>query len=131
MNAHKEKLNILVVDDEFIFRELNKIRIDAFLQNKIYYDIFTADGIKNALEIVTNRSIDLVFTDMCMNGRQDSGLTLADRIKSLNNRTEVFIVSNANLKDIEKKAAGLKNVAGCFQLPLHKGILESAFRNFI
>lgn len=131
MNTHKEKLNILVVDDEFIFREINKKRIDAFLQNKIYYDIFTASGIKDAIEIAANQSIDLVFTDMCMDGRQDSGLTLADWIKSLNNRTEVFIVSNANLEDTEKKAAGLKNISGCFQLPLHKGILESAFRNFI
>lgn len=130
MNTHKEKLTILVVDDEFIFRELNKKRIDDFLKNKIDYDIFTASGIKKALEIAENRSLDLVFTDMCMDDREDSGFFLADKLKSLNSSTEVFIVSNANLEHIEDKAFG-SNASGCFQLPLHKGDLESAFRNFI
>lgn len=130
MNERKANVTILVVDDEFIFRELNKKRIDVFLKHKIGYDIFTASGIENALEIAANRPIDLVFTDMCMNGRQDSGLCLAGRIKSLNNNTEVFIVSNANLEHIEQKSAGL-NTAGCFQLPLHEADLESAFRNFL
>lgn len=130
MDAHKEKINILIVDDELIFLKLNKRRIDAFLQNKIYYDIFTAKKIKDALNIAENQSIDLVFTDMCMDGREDAGFTLADRIKSLNNRTEVFIVSNNDLGIIEQKAVGL-NASGCFQLPLHESALEYAFRNFI
>jgi CheY-like chemotaxis protein len=130
MNTPKERLTILVVDDEFIFRELNKKRIDDFLKNKIDYDILTASGIKKALEIAENKSIDLVFTDLCMDDREDSGLFLADKLKSLNSSTEVFIVSNANLEHIEDKALG-SNASGCFQLPLQKGDLESAFGNFI
>lgn len=130
MKTHKERLTILVVDDEFIFRELNKKRIDDFLKNKIDYEILTASGIKKALEIAENRPLDLVFTDMCMDDREDSGLFLAGKLKSLNSSAEVFIVSNANLEHIEDKTLG-SNVSGCFQLPLHKGDLESAFRNFI
>lgn len=130
MNTRKERLTILVVDDEFIFRELNKKRIDDFLKNKVNYEILTASGFEMALEIAENRSLDLVFTDMCMEGREDSGFVLAERLKSLNRNTEVFIVSNANLEHIEDKALG-SNASGCFQLPLHEGDLESAFRNFI
>jgi CheY-like chemotaxis protein len=130
MNTPKARLTILVVDDEFIFRELNKKRIDDFLKERVRYDILTANGFEHALEIVANQSIDLVFTDMFMNGREDSGLCLADRIKSFNNNTKVFIVSNADLKHIKEKANGL-NAQGCFQLPLSQKDLETAFRDFI
>ena len=130
MNTPKARLTILVVDDEFIFRELNKKRIDDFLKERVRYDILTANGFEHALEIVVNQSIDLVFTDMFMNGREDSGLCLADRIKSFNNNTKVFIVSNADLKHIKEKANGL-NAQGCFQLPLSQKDLETAFRDFI
>jgi response regulator of citrate/malate metabolism len=130
MNTYKARLTILVVDDEFIFRELNKKRIDDFLKERIRYEILTASGFENALEIITNRSIDLVFTDMFMDGKEDSGICLADKIKSLNDNTKVFIVSNADMEYIREKADCL-STSGCFQLPLCKGDLESAFRNFI
>jgi CheY-like chemotaxis protein len=130
MNRHNARLTILVVDDEFIFRELNKKRIDDFLKERVCYDILTANGFEHALEIVANQSIDIVFTDMFMNGRDDSGLCLAARIKSFNTYTKVFIVSNADLEHIKKKADGL-NASGCFQLPLRQGDLETAFRDFI
>ena len=130
MNTHKARLTILVVDDEFIFRELNKKRIDDFLKERIRYEILTACGFENALEIVANRSIDLVFTDMFMDGKEDSGVCLADKIKSLSNNTKVFIVSNADMEYIKEEAGCLK-ASGCFQLPLCRSDLESAFRNFI
>jgi CheY-like chemotaxis protein len=130
MNTHKTGLTILVVDDEFIFRELNKRRIDDFLKERVCYNILTANGLEHALEIVAHKSIDLVFTDMFMNGRDDSGLCLADRIKSFNNNTKVFIVSNADLKHIKEKANGWY-AHGCFQLPLCQKDLETAFRDFI
>lgn len=130
MSTREIKITILVVDDEFIFRELNKKRIDDFLKDQFNYDILTADGLENALEIVENKAIDLVFTDMYMDGRDDSGLYLADRIKALNAETKVFIVSNANLDHIEEKA-GKYNTSGCFQLPLHINDLETAFRHLL
>jgi response regulator of citrate/malate metabolism len=130
MSTDEGKLTILVVDDEFIFRELNKKRIHDFLKQRIRYDIFTANGIENALEIIINESIDLVFTDMFMDGREDSGAWLAERVKSLSSTTKVFIVSNADLEYIREKADRL-STSGYFQLPLCKGDLESAFRSFI
>jgi CheY-like chemotaxis protein len=130
MNTSKARLTILVVDDEFIFRELNKKRIDDFLKERVCYDILTANGFEHALEILANRSIDLVFTDMFMNGKDDSGVCLADRIRSFNHHTKVFIVSNADLKYIKEKADDL-NAQGCFQLPLRQKDLETAFRDFI
>lgn len=130
MNRNKAKLTILVVDDEFIFRELNKKRIVDFLKDRTSYDILTADGSEKALEILKKRSIDLVFTDMRMDGKDDSGLNLIRKIKALSSDTQVFIVSNGNLEHILEKASTV-DATGCFQLPLHRIDLESAFFNHL
>jgi response regulator of citrate/malate metabolism len=130
MKIHKDKITILVVDDEFIFRELNKMRINDFLKERVDYKIFTATGFEDAIEILKNRPTDLVFTDMFMDGKENSGIGLADRIKEISDSTKVFLVSNAGLRHIKKNAIGT-NVLGCFQQPLRKIDMEFAFRTFI
>ncbi len=127
MDDGNPKLRILVVDDQFVFREINKKRISTYLQDRVEYEIFTADGLENALEIVKEISFDVVFTDLKMNGNYNGGLILTHEIKALNPNTDVFIVSNANMEDIAEnaRAAGAK---GCFQMPITIFDLKSAFQ---
>lgn len=128
MDDGNPKLRILVVDDQFVFREINKKRISTYLQDRVVeYEIFTADGLENALEIVKKISFDVVFTDLKMNGNYDGGLILTREIKAFNPNSDVFIVSNANMEDIAEnaRAAGAN---GCFQMPITIFDLKIAFQ---
>lgn len=126
MNDTRSKITILIVDDEFIFREINKKRIADYFKKDKNFDIITADGFKIAIEIAKKRSIDVVFTDLQMDGRKDCGISLSRHIKVLNPKTKVFIASNTDIERIEKNA-DTKNISGFFQLPLKHTDLEQVF----
>lgn len=130
MEDSLNKINILIVDDEFVFRELNKRRIRSFLKNEVNYEIFVAEGFEKALEIAKKVTINVVFTDMQMDGIRDCGLKLTQKIKSIHPHTRVFIASNAILDYLQDKddAAGL---SGIFQLPLDEKDLEIALGHYV
>lgn len=126
----KNKLAVLIVDDEFVFRELNKKFITAYLTEKIKHNIFTANCPEDALEIVKQNNIDIVFSDLLMNGTIDCGFNLASQIKKLNPKTQVFIVSNAAPNSLNEKENAIP-VNGCFQMPLKQVDLESVFYDLL
>ncbi|MCP4744732.1 MAG: response regulator [Desulfobacteraceae bacterium] len=130
MHASINKINILIVDDEFVFRELNKKQINSYLKDNVNFEIFVAEGLEKALEIAKKVTIDVVFTDMQMDNKRDCGLALTRKIKSINMNTHVFITSNAILNYLQDRsdAAGL---SGIFQLPLNEADLKIAFGHYM
>ncbi len=130
MGDSLNKINILIVDDESVFRELNKRRIRSFLKNEVNYEIFVAEGFEKALEIVKKVTINVVFTDMQMDGIRDCGLKLTRKIKSIHQHTRVFIASNAILDYLQEKA-GAAGLSGIFQLPLDNEDLEIALGHYV
>jgi DNA-binding NtrC family response regulator len=69
------KGNILIVDDE-----LNARRVLSAILKEVPYNIYEADGVDSAKDIVASESIDAVITDLRMPGKD--GLYLFNYLKS-------------------------------------------------
>lgn len=126
MIKSKTKITILVVDDQFVFREVHKMHIAAYLKDKTDYEILTANGLNEAHEVAQKIYFDAVFTDLHMDDKHDCGYILAEKIKAMNPQTMVYIVSNADLDSIEK-IAEKAGATGCFQIPLKDLDLKQVF----
>jgi len=68
-------LKVLYVEDDKETRDLTKELFDSFFEN-----IFVAEDYQKALEIFLDEEIDLVITDVLLEGK--SGVELAKKIKS-------------------------------------------------
>ena len=80
------KGNVLVVDDEKNQRET----LGRFLRKR-GFDIFLADGVKEAVSIVEGNSIDLIISDYKM--QDGCGLHVLEQVKSINPSIEVVIIT--------------------------------------
>ncbi len=69
------KANILIVDDE-----PNALKVLSAILGEVPYNVYQADCVDSALEIVSLQSIDAVVTDLKMPGKD--GLFLFDFLKS-------------------------------------------------
>lgn len=88
MSAKSERRDaILVVDDDANITNLLK----RILEKEGYSNVVTADSGKKALEIVANRDISIVLTDVRMPGM--SGIELLERIKEINEAIIVIIIT--------------------------------------
>lgn len=87
---------ILIVDDEVTVREIFKEFFGAS-----GYHVFTAEGAENALEILRDRTIDVIFLDLRLFGT--NGLELGRQIRKEKPMTILFAVTGwAGLFDIEE-----------------------------
>jgi two-component system NtrC family response regulator len=77
---------ILVVDDE-----PNYLVVLSELLRDEGFEVFTAPGGAEALEIARNNDLDMVITDMQMPGM--SGMGLLDELKTLNDELPVLIIT--------------------------------------
>jgi len=77
---------ILVVDDELSMREFLKILLD-----KEGYTVSTAPDASAAIELIKNRSFDLVISDIKMPGM--GGLSLLEKIKEINSALPVIMIT--------------------------------------
>ena len=82
----KEKYSILVVDDEKLQRE----SLAGFLK-KSGYQTFTASNVDQAVSIVSEKRIDIIFTDFMMGGK--SGFDLLREVRQLNPEINVIIMT--------------------------------------
>lgn len=130
MRASKSPLKILVVDDQFIMRTIISKQIEIFLKDKIVYDIITATGCEQALNLTLENKIDIVFTDLQMDGDCDSGYRLTRQLKARYPDSQVFITSNNIGLDIEPEALDA-GASGCIQLPMIMSHLEKAFCDYL
>lgn len=94
----KEK--ILVVDDEVMIRDMLYT-----LFTKHNYDVVTAPGGKEALEMLHKDKPDLIVLDMMMPGM--NGLETLRRIREINREVEVIVLTALPLADLEKQASKL------------------------
>lgn len=96
-----KKIRILWVDDEM---DLLKPHI-MFLQEK-GYEMETATNGQDAIEIVRNQNLDLVFLDENMPGL--SGIETLGRIKSINSNLPVVMITKSEEENIMEAALGAK-----------------------
>ena len=94
----QKKATIMVVDDEYGIREsLNMILSDD-------YNVFLAESGKEAIDIFTKNSIDLILLDIIL--PKISGLDLLKRFKDLDPNSEIIMVSA--VKEIETAVKAMK-----------------------
>jgi DNA-binding NtrC family response regulator len=83
MIKYQDKAGILIVDDE-----RNARRVLSAILEKMQYNIFQADCVDSAIEILSTESIDTVITDLKMPGKD--GLYLFNYLKE--NFTDIPVI---------------------------------------
>jgi DNA-binding NtrC family response regulator len=83
MIKYRDKAGILIVDDE-----RNARRVLSAILEKMQYNIFQADCVDSAIEILSTESIDTVITDLKMPGKD--GLYLFNYLKE--NFTDIPVI---------------------------------------
>ncbi|WP_138159422.1 response regulator transcription factor [Peptoniphilus catoniae] len=81
---------IMIVDDQFVSRELFKLYID---QSKNYEVLYCIDSAMFADTYVLNSNIDLVIMDILMQDGSN-GLDAAEKIKKLNPNVKIIAVTS-------------------------------------
>ncbi len=80
----KPLASILLVDDDESFRGTIEILLKSH-----NYDVTTADGLNQALDIIRDRKVDLIITDLKMN--DGTGLDLLSRVRELHFEVAVIV----------------------------------------
>ena len=83
-------IKILLVDDDSLFRQSIEIVL-----RKNGYKVYSAGGLKQALEILKDGDINLIITDLKMN--DGDGIELLTKAKELQPRIEVIILRRLGL----------------------------------
>ena len=109
---------ILIVDDEVTVREIFK---DFFGASG--YQVLTAEGADNALEILRDREIDVIFLDLRLFGT--NGLELGRRIRKEKPLSILFAITGwAGLFEVEEcREAGFDDF---FIKPVEFDMLQKA-----
>jgi two-component system, NtrC family, response regulator AtoC len=94
----RPKATILIVDDEQGIRQ----SFNMVLKNQ--YNILMASGGKEALDLFSKNSVDLVFLDIIL--LNESGLDLLEKFKELDPNIEVVMVSA--VKDVKTAVRAIK-----------------------
>ena len=112
---------ILIVDDEVTVREIFK---DFFGASG--YLVLTAEGADNALEILREREIDVIFLDLRLFGT--NGLELGRQIRKEKPLTILFAITGwAGLFEVEEcREAGFDDF---FIKPVEFEMLQNAVEN--
>ena len=90
-DPQKKVPNILIVDDEFVIRELCERALKG-------YNVFQAGTCGDAVHMYEKESIDLVLTDVMMPG--GTGLDLLRKVKNIDPTAVVIIMTGFVEKDV-------------------------------
>jgi len=96
----KNKTTILVVDDEVDICNM----VGDILKDE-GYDIITANGYDDALNVIKNQNITLIITDIWMNNNTEAGLELLEWSKKNNFLTPLIMMSGHGNIETAMKAA--------------------------
>ena len=109
---------MLIVDDEMTVREIFKDFFGAF-----GYQVLTAEGAENAIEILNDREIDVIFLDLRLFGT--NGLELGRRIRKEKPLSILFAITGwAGLFEVEEcREAGFDDF---FIKPVEFDMLQKA-----
>jgi DNA-binding response OmpR family regulator len=118
-------LSILIVDDEIelaiLYREFS---------NDLGYDAISFTDPSLALEHFKsgNKEYSLVLTDMRMPTMH--GIELATRMRGINNKIKIFLMTAFDIADIENQIQYKSaKIDGLFQKPIKLSILKDIFKH--
>lgn len=94
----KKKVNILIVDDEVIFRELCKTLIRQI--QGIEAQVFEADNADDALKIIKEQNIFLLIQDLELR-KPLNGWEIIKQLREFNNETRIIILSGWVFEGVE------------------------------
>jgi len=101
-DVHREKDVILIVDDEAAIRS----QLKWALVND--YQVFEAGSIHESLKLVERETPNLVTLDVTLSSNGDlDGLTILEKIISLDSKIKVIMITGHDEKDIALKAINL------------------------
>ncbi len=111
---------ILVIDDEKPTLNMSRLLLGAS-----GYNVVTAEGGVEGLEVFKKEKPDIVITDMKMPGMD--GLAVLDEIKKEAPETEVIVITGHGDSDLAEQAA-IHGSGGFIQKPIRKKVLDEELR---
>ncbi len=114
--------SLLMVEDDPLIRRAFVIRLES-----MGYQVHSAANGESALELIHERTPDLVLLDVSLPG--DDGFVVARRIRELavTANVPIIFVTASQRPDLRKRALGLGAV-GFLQKPFHAADLAAAIR---
>ncbi len=112
---------ILVIDDETSTLSMSKLLLGVY-----GYTVFTAENEATGLEIFKQEKPPIVMTDIKMPGAD--GFSVLQKIKAIDSRTEVIVITGHGDKDLAKRAFAL-NASAFLHKPLQIAELEAALKD--
>lgn len=122
MAGEDVQLNLLVVDDESAMRTLLKQACEAN-----GHSVEVAENAERALEILATKSMDLVLTDLRMEGL--SGIDLLKKIVAGSSKTGVMLISGYATLDLATEAMRLGAI-DVIQKPLNIESLNRKIQDY-
>ncbi|MGZ9584448.1 response regulator transcription factor [Paenibacillus marinisediminis] len=98
-------LKMLVVDDDKFERDGVKFLVDKYGLN---LEIFEADSGENALSFIKNHDVDILLSDIRMNGMD--GLQLAEKVRELGKPIKMMFMSAYGEFEYAQRAIDLKAI---------------------
>ncbi len=111
---------ILVIDDEKPTLNMSRLLLGAS-----GYDVVTAEGGIEGLDVFRKENPDIVITDMKMPGMD--GLAVLDEIKKEAPLTEVIVITGHGDSDLAEQAA-IHGSGGFIQKPIQKKVLDEELK---
>jgi len=111
---------ILVIDDEKPTLNMSRLLLGAS-----GYNVVTAEGGVEGLEVFRREKPDIVITDMKMPGMD--GLAILDEIKKESPTTEVIVITGHGDSDLAAQAAN-HGSGGFIHKPIRKKILDEELK---
>lgn len=103
MSGSGEGKQILVVEDDSVVRD-----VIVELLSSEGYEILKADGIKSALKLIFETSLDLILCDLTLSGRMDGGLVVLDRVRKDNRVSNIPLVIISGRSDFQDMRTAMR-----------------------
>lgn len=116
-----KSVKVLVCDDELSVREITSLMV-----KRLGLDVLEAESGAEALDIIKNDNIDMLFLDLTMPGMD--GVTVVKEIRKINKKIPIILMSGYNEHEIELRLSGTK-IDGFMQKPFTMDSLKSKLVN--
>lgn len=126
-----ETKNILIVDDdELIYNVIKRVLKNRQDSEKTELSFHYASNVDDAIQTLSNKNIDMVFTDYMIQGFNQTGEDVINWINSKNLDTKVVVTTSIKDVDLHKK---LISMGACtvMRKPFNPKSLISNYKNYI
>ncbi len=118
-----ENTRIMLVDDDEDFRD-----ILARSFQRLGYQVLTASGGNDALEMIKAQPIDVIISDVRMPG--GDGVQLLDRVKELRPETPIILLMSG-FTDLTTEEAYNKGAEALFSKPFDKKVIQETIERLM